>query len=322
MNIALIVIGIVGVIAFIVAGIVVKIHEENKKFYNDREDEKVKYPRWAIIGIIASVMVFLIGNSFVIIPTGNTGVKSTFGQIDERPVGNGINWKLPFVQKIKKVNNKQQDITFEDQVWGETSERTSLYYSGITITYRINPEMSSWIYANVTDYEKDLVSYKLVTSAIKTSSKTLSSVDATNRGMIEPLAMENIQKALDEKYGENVVTVNKVVIAGADFEESYNEAISEKQKAQLEYERQQIENKKNIEAAEADAKVKLTNAQATADAAVIKAKGEADANKLLNDSLTDKVLQKDYLDKWDGALPKATLSDNAGAMIDLKDVTE
>ena len=317
MNLALNSLGI----AFIVGSIVLKITitQFPSDDYNESNEDIVSHNSTAgmIIGIILGIAFIILGNSFVIIPTGYTGVKSTFGQINEVTLQNGANFKIPFIQKIEKVNNKQQDIVFEGQIWSETSERTSLYYDGVTVTYQINPEKSAWIYANVSNYKENLVTQTLVASAIKTSSKELNSTDATNRGIIEPLSMKNIQTALDEKYGKDVVIINKVVIANTDFEDSYNQAIANKQTAQLAYEQQQIENKKKIEAAEADAKVKTTQAKAEADAEVIKAQGEADANKLLNDSITDKILQQMYLDKWDGSLPRVTLSDKSNAIVDI-----
>lgn len=309
---------IVGIVVFalsLVAGYAIKyIASENL----DEEQAKIiGFPRFFKISAVAGLVVCIVSNSLVIIPTGYTGVKSTFGQIDQRTLQNGANWKIPFVQKIEKVNNKQQDINFEGQIWSETAERTVLYYDGITVTFQINPEKSAWIYANVSNYKDNLVSQTLVASAVKTSSKTLSSTDATNRNIIEPMTMENIQIALDQKYGEDVVNVNKVVIANADFEASYNQAIADKQTAQLAYEQQQIENQKRIEAAEADAKVKTTQAQGEADAAVIKAQGEADANKLLNDSITENILRQMYLDKWDGALPKVSLAEDSDTIVDV-----
>lgn len=317
MNLALNLLGIV----FIVGSIVLKITitQFPSDDYNESNEDIVSHNSTAgmIIGIILGIAFIILGNSFVIIPTGYTGVKSTFGQINEVTLQNGANFKIPFIQKIEKVNNKQQDIVFEGQIWSETSERTSLYYDGVTVTYQINPEKSAWIYANVSNYKENLVTQTLVASAIKTSSKELNSTDATNRGIIEPLSMKNIQAALDEKYGKDVVIINKVVIANTDFEDSYNQAIANKQTAQLAYEQQQIENKKKIEAAEADAKVKTTQAKAEADAEVIKAQGEADANKLLNDSITDKILQQMYLDKWDGSLPRVSLSDKSNAIVDI-----
>lgn len=317
MNLALNLLGI----AFIVGSIVLKITitQFPSDDYNESNEDIVSHNSTAgmIIGIILGIAFIILGNSFVIIPTGYTGVKSTFGQINEVTLQNGANFKIPFIQKIEKVNNKQQDIVFEGQIWSETSERTSLYYDGVTVTYQINPEKSAWIYANVSNYKENLVTQTLVASAIKTSSKELNSTDATNRGIIEPLSMKNIQAALDEKYGKDVVIINKVVIANTDFEDSYNQAIANKQTAQLAYEQQQIENKKKIEAAEAEAKVKTTQAKAEADAEVIKAQGEADANKLLNDSITDKILQQMYLDKWDGSLPRVSLSDKSNAIVDI-----
>lgn len=310
MNIVLLVIGVVAAIL----GIIIRVLTKD----TDYEKDGKHYAHPMIIG---GLILLVFSQSFAIIPTGYTGVRITFGQIDNRTVQNGFNWKIPFVQSINQVNNKQQDISYTGQVWSETAERTVLYYEGITVTYTINPEKSAWIYANVSDYKKNLISDNLVASAIKSSSKELNSTDATNRGIIEPIAQEKIQEALDQKYGSDVVFINKVVIANTDFEESYNQAIADKQTAQLAYEKQQIENKRQIEAAEADAKVKTTQAKAEADAAVIKAQGEADANKLLNDSITDKILRQQYYEKWNGQLPNVITGDSSDIIMDIGKTT-
>lgn len=259
---------------------------------------------------VAIIVVFVIANSFTIIPTGYTGVRSTFGQISSEVVPNGFNWKIPFIQNIQRVNNKQQDISFEEVISAETSERNEVYFSGVTVTYQINAEKSAWIFANVSDYQNNLVSNALVASALKTSSKTLAPVDVTNRNTLEPLVKENIQKSLNEKYGSEVVRINKVVINNATFDDEYNNKIAQKQQAQMAYETQQIENKTSVEKAEAEAKVKLTQAQADADALKISAQAEAEANKVLEESLTDVILKQTYLEKWDGQLPMVTSDNN------------
>lgn len=273
------------------------------------DEEDKHYVRRGVPLWTLGVAVLIVSASVTVIPTGYTGVKTTFGQIDERTLPNGANWHIPVMQSIEKVNNKQQDVEFEGQTWSETKERTALYYEDVTVTYRINPEKSAWIFTNVSDYKKNLVSAELTASALKSSSKQLTDTDATNRSIIEPLCKENLQKSVDAKYGKDVIVINNVTISGADFDESYKKAIADKQKAQLAYEQAAIENKKNVEKAETDAKATKIKAQAKADAAVIKAEGDAKANKELNDSLTDKVLKSRYLDKWDGALPKASLSE-------------
>ena len=306
---------VIGVI-LIVLGIALLFRKPAKKdgVMNAKPAPVSKTPT-AILVILGLVSI-LFSASFTIIPTGFTGVRVTFGQVEKKTLNNGFNFHAPFIQEIVLVNNKQQDIRFnENSISSETSERNTVIFKGITVTYQINPEKSAWIYANVTNYQDGLVSEPLVASAIKTSSKTLSPIDCTNRSILEPKAKENIQKSLDEKYGSDVVYVNKVVINEASFDAEYDEKIAKKQQAQIDYETQQIENKKNIEKAEADATVTKTNAQAKADARVIEAKAEADANKTISDSIDEKVLQNKYYETWDGKLPQTVVGSDASSSV-------
>ncbi len=261
----------------------------------------------AAVLVVGGIILLVFSQSFTIIPTGYSGVKTTFGQISQTTAQSGFNWKIPFVQNVDKVNNKQQDITFENEVWGETNKRTSISYSNVTVTYQINPSKSAWIYANVSNFKDDLVSQGIVSSAIKSASKNLSDEKATNRSLVEPKVSENIQSSLDEKYGTDTVIINKTVIGNADFEESYNKAIAKKQKAQLEAEEQEIKNKKAIAKAKADAEVKKTKAEA-----------EALANETINKSLSDKNLKQQFIEKWDGKLPTYMSSDEDSVLFGLK----
>lgn len=264
-----------------------------------------------LVGI--GLLLLLLTQAFVVIPTGCTGVKTTFSQIDDVTVQKGWNWKVPFVQQIKLVNNKQQDKVFEDKIWSETQNRTAVYYKDVTVTYQINAEKSAWVYINVNDFEDNLISQPLVASAIKSASKTLTDENATNRSQIEPLAAEMIQKSLDEKYDENVVIINKVIINDADFEDSYNEAIAEAQKAVIEASKQATINEQKIAEAEAEKQAKVIKAEGEAEAIKIKAEAEAEANKKISESLTNNILQRTFYEKWDGVMPKV-LGSNSSIM--------
>ena len=245
-------IGIVGIVLFLIGFTLALIRRENKTM--------------TVAMVVVGLCLFVIGNSFTIIPTGYTGVKSTFGQINSKTLQNGLNWKAPFVQSIEKVNNKQQDYEHKDKIWGESSERTAVYAAQVTITYKINSDKSAWIYANVSNYKNSLIPDDLVASSVKTAMVQLDSTHVTQRSSIEPLAKEEVIKALNEKYGDNVITVLKVTINDMDFEDSYNQAIATKQQAMIEAETQAVQNKKNIEKAEADKQVTIKNAEAAAEA--------------------------------------------------------
>lgn len=307
--------------------------EKEKQFQVEKENQLKKIKRMIITLVVVLLLFITVTSSFKIIPTGYTGVRTTFKQVDNVVLQNGLNFKLPFVQKIITVNNKMQDMDFAGPIWSETSERTALYYANITVSYQINPEKSAWIYANVSGYKDNLISDSIVASAIKSSSKTLNSTEATNRSMIEPLTQEILQASLDSKYGENTVIIHKVVIGNTDFEDSYNQAIADKQKQQIAYEQQQIENQKAVEKAEADAKVAEINAnaekqkteiaaEAKANAIKIEAKAQAEANKMINDSVTANVIAYMQADKWDGAKPKVMLGDDSQVIVDAGNLSE
>lgn len=257
------------------------------------------------IGVIvpAAAIIAIAANSLSIIPTGYTGVKTSFGQVQETTIQSGqLNFCLPFVESIHRVNNKQQDKRIESQIWGETSDKTPVYATDVTVTYQILPDKSAWLYSNISDIS-NLVSDELVASAIKSAMAELGPNDVTTRSKIEPLAQQKLSESLEQKYGADTVYVNKVVINNMDFEEAYNEAIQQKSIAQQTADKQKIENEAAIAKAEADKQVAITNAEAEARKTEIAAEAQAEANRKLADSLSENLIEYQKIEKWDGKLP-------------------
>ncbi len=280
--------------------------------------------RLIVTGLIVIAALLLIADSIKIVPTGYTGVRVRLGQVAQENISSGITMKIPFIDAVRLVNNKQQDVTIEGQIWSETSERTALYYEGINITYRINSGRSAWLVANVNDYEHTLLTSSFVSSSVKTASKQFTAIDATNRGIIEPAIAQALQASVDEKYGEDTITIIKVVVNNADYEDSYNQVIAEQQAAQIRYQTQQIENQRSIEQAEAQATVTRTSAQAQADALLIAAEAEAEANSIREESLTPNIIRYETITRWDGRLPMIQSGEDGGIipMIDMSSVMD
>jgi len=266
--------------------------------------EKRFNPKKLAVFLLVVFLFATVLTNVTFIPTGYTGVRTTFGQIDEDVVENGLCVTIPFVQDVQKVNNKQQEMNFEDQIWGETSERTVVYMADVTITYSINPEYSAWLYANVANYKQNALPRTLVASAMKASMVALESGKVTNRAVIEPLAVRNLQNALNTKYGGNpVITIVSVNINDMDFEASYNQAIADKQIAQMNYEKQQIANQTAVDKAAAEAEKKRIEAEAEADAILAVAEAQAAANEKLSQSINNNLIDYEKIQKWNGQLP-------------------
>lgn len=263
-------------------------------------------------------LVIVLITSMTIIPTGYTGVKTSFGQVQEETIPSGrLIFTVPFVESIHKVNNKQQDKTVEVQVWGEASDKTPVYAADITVTYQIMPERSVWIYANVSD-TKNLVTDSLVASAVKSAMVELGPEEVTNRAKIEPLVQEKLNTSLEQKYGEETVYINKVTINDMDFEDAYNEAIQQRSIAQQKAQQQEIENAAAIAKAEAEKRVAITSAEAEAEKAAITADAQAEANRKIAESLSEELIEYQKIQKWDGKLPTVT-GGNALVSIDTEE---
>lgn len=260
--------------------------------------EKISKKATAIMLLVAIALV-VFSASFKLIPTGYTGVRTTFGQVDDVVLKNGFNFKIPFVQSISKVNNKQQDKTYKGEIYGEASDKTVVMATDIIVTYQINPEKSAYIYANVSNYDSELISQSLLNSAVKTAMNQLNADDVTKRGKIEPIAKTALQNAIVEKYGTDAVFIKKVTIDNMDFEESYNKAIADKQIARQNAEKQAIENQKavdlakaNREKAEIEAETSKVKAQGEADAMIITAEAEAESYRIQSSEITENLIRK------------------------------
>lgn len=271
---------------------------------------RAKRKKMKALGVLFAIVMFTAVDCISIVPTGYSGVRSTFGQVSEQSVPTGANLKFPFIQNIGLVNNKQRDVHLADnQVWGETKEQVQLYAQDAVVSYRLLPEKSAYMYINFANTDQ-LVDESLFDSAFKRTTVTLESSTATNRAIVEPAVQQTLQQLVDEKYGENTIVISQVVINQMDFEESYNNAIAERNTAEQKRQQQAINNKTAKEKAEADAEVARVTAQGEADAEKIKAQGKADANAILSNSVTEKTLQQDMLDKWNGTLPNVMTSGN------------
>lgn len=263
---------------------------------------------------IAVLVIVTVISTFTVVPSGYVGVKVTMGQVADDVLKPGMYLHIPFVESITKVMTKQVDQVYGDTVWGESAEQTALYMSDITVTYKLNPEKAAYVVKNVANYDEDLVNVTLVSSALKAAARTLETVQVTNRSYIETAAVTSLQNAVNNKYGSDVVTVLNVNINDMDFEESYQNAIAERQLAEQAYQRQAIENKTALEKAEADKQVAITNAEAQAEAdriaaeaqaeiVRIQAEAQAEANRKLSESLTDQLVEYQKVEAWDGKLP-------------------
>ena len=196
-------------------------------FILDAPAMKIKHPqRKGTFAVVCGVMFLLLGCSVTMIPSGHTGVETTFGRVTQEHLPSGVNFHLPFVSRIEMVNNEEQEIMTKKPTWGKTKDGKDLFYLNTTVTYHINPERSAWVYENVDDYEYCLVDKELIESAIKQACQTLTNEESVDEDMTVSQIAAQMQEMIDNKYGEGAVTIDKVALDGAGDADMYKEMIS------------------------------------------------------------------------------------------------
>ena len=116
--------------------------------------------------------------------------------------------------------------------------------------------------------------------------------------------MEYVRNDVTSYFADRGITITVLGMKdGIQYDDpSVQSAINAAFVANRESEAQAVKNQTKIDAAKADA-----------DAMLIKANAEAEANKVMSESITDELLRKQMYEKWDGKLP--TISGGASTPI-------
>ena len=258
------------------------------------------------LGIGGIILVLLLFLSISTVNTGFSGFKVTFGKVSKETLEEGIHFKIPFIQKIVEVNNKTQKTKADGK--GASSDLQTVSYS-VSVNFRVNAEASYSLYQKVgTKYKSTIISPAIQESTKSVIAKYTAEELIGKRTEVSANIQEQLGKRL-ESYGISIVAIN---IENFDFSDEFNKAIESKQTTQQEALKAQEEYKK----AEIQAQQKVMEAEKNAEAKIKEAEGEAKANELINNSISDKILNKELIEKWDGKLPVVQDS-NGNSFVDI-----
>lgn len=251
-----------------------------------------------IIGVVVLLLLIIIGcSSCTSVDTGCTGIKTRFGAVQDVTLQEGLNFKLPFVEKIVQMNNKTQKTNAKGN--SASKDLQTVTYA-ISTNYRVEPDSAHTLYQKVgLEYEKTIVSPAIQESAKSVMAKYTAEELIQNRVAVS----EGIREVLTERLKEYGIVVEAINIENFDFSAEFNKAIEAKQTAQQEALKAQQET------------IKI---QEQANQKIIQAEAEAKANELLTKSIDDKILLQQYISKWDGKLP--TVNGSEGNMFDLTNI--
>jgi len=258
---------------------------------------KTPKPRTIGILILALVVLIILWGTFVIIPAGHRGVCLWWGSVEQRIMGEGLNFKVPIAETVIKVDVKVQPHPFK-QIDAASKEYQMVQMTGM-MNFHIDPAYVNDLYQKVGLDFAD----KVIDPAFNDFVKEV--VPTYPIGEILP-RREEIRKRAMTKLGENLtryhIIVDDIYFASIRFSPGYEGAIEAKQVAQ-----QQVETQKQVLAQrEIEAQQKVATAKGEAESILVVAQGQAKANDALSRSISPILVQYKGIEKWNGILPQVS----------------
>lgn len=282
-------------------------------------------------GIVCVVGVILLVVSCIgIVPTGYTGILTTFGAVEDRTVGAGFNLIAPW-QRIVTMDNRTQKVEITTSAFSSDIQQVDI---AMSVNYCIDQQTAQILYKSVGKNYYENIMFPRIQENIKA---VFSAYNAEaliiNRETLSIAAADLLRNDM-EPYG---ITIVSVAIEDIDFTDAFTNAVEAKQVAQqnkLTAETQQAQKTMEQEA-EAERAIIAANAQAEqdiiaakadlevvkiqADAALYAGERESNMNERLASALSDQLIQYYWIKQWNGILPSTVLGDSNNYMIDLTD---
>lgn len=255
---------------------------------------------WSIVGVILILITITLCNSISTIPTGYVGIKTRFGKVQENVIEEGFNFKVPFIEKIVKIDCKTQK--YEVNTEASSKDLQKVQNIRVVVNYSVDKTKANQLYKNIgNNYQTILIEPAILESIKQGMSQYTAEELITKRNEVS----NTIVNLLKEKLEKDGILVSALNITDLSFSKEFDEAVEQKQiveqeteKAKYELEKAKVENEKKIENAKADAEVMKQQ------------------NKEITDEylkLKELEIQQKIIEKWNGQLPTTMMNDNIGS---------
>lgn len=265
--------------------------------YQNKFKEALNRLSKSVIGLIIVVLIVFAGiNSGFIVNTGEVAIIKTLGKVTEIK-DEGLNFKIPFIQTKETMTVREQTIKFGVGEENSPIEVSTKDLQSVIIELTVSDIVSDpmKLYRAFTGNHVRSLLVPRIRDAVQTNvAKYTIEEFVSQRGKLASDIFEELKSEL-EPYG---LTLTNVSITNHDFSDAYETAVEEKKIAEQKVEAEKSRQQQLI--VEAENKVKL------AELKIKEFELQAQANQIESQSLTQQILTKMMIEKWNGELPKVT----------------
>ncbi len=221
---------------------------------------------------------------FVVVNAGERGVLMQFGKVQLQILDEGIHPIIPIAQTVKKmsVRVQKQEISAE-----ASSKDLQEVFTDVALNWHIIPAQANVIFQEIGDQVAiiDRIIDPAVEEVLKAVMAEYTAEEIiTKRGNVK----NEVDTLLTSRLSGYHIAVDDISLVHVHFSQRFSDAVEAKQIAEQDAKRADFIALKAIK--EAEAKVNL-------------ARGEGEAQRILRETLSPELLQKQAIDKWNGNLP-------------------
>lgn len=243
-----------------------------------------------VFGALALILLITFFSSFRSIDTGKVGVVTRYGQVTGRELDEGLNWVAPWgINKVTEYDTKTQKV--EANAKAATKDLQDVNAT-VVLNYGLNRGKVSEVHQRVgKEFQAIEIDPQVQESFKAVSARYTASELITNRAEVKQAVLDNLRERVqkDKRY-----TVHDIAITNFTFGEEFNKAIEAVQVAN-----------QNV----AKAKQELETTKVEAEKRVAEATAAAESQRLQQQTLTPELLQKQWIEKWNGVLPTTSTGD-------------
>ncbi len=255
--------------------------------------------------VFVILILIIIASSFKIVPAGFRGIMLNFGAPQDKTLGQGLSFKIPFYQNIVILDVR--NIKYEVDVLAYSKDIQSVD-SRIALNYHLNPDRVSKLYQEIgKDYQD-----KVINPAVQESVKA-ATAKFTAQELIEerPKVKDEIRAELFTRFNDRNIIVDDFSIVNFDFSDAYEKAVEEKQVAQ----QSALKSENDLKRIKTEAEQRV--AQARAEGEAIKFQSDA-ANNDKYIQLKALEVQLEAVKRWNGVLPTQMIPGGSVPFINVK----
>lgn len=250
---------------------------------------------WVVYGGVGLFLLIALFQCFTIIEPGYRGISVTLGTVDPHFRGEGMNFKMPFVERIIPVPVKQITVDGEAMCFSSDLQNVKVDFKAL---YRIPEAKVVELYQK---YQGDpyltLVEPRIQETLKEETSHYRAEDLVKTREEVKQKVLASVVKKL-----EGLVLVNDIPISNIDLDDALEAAIEQKQIK----EQEALAKRYELDKARKEGEITIVNAEAEAKSVQIK--GEALKN-------SPQVIQLEIAKKWDGKSPTTVVTGREGGSV-------